>query len=112
MLEEKELQVFEGDDELKLLRLLKETNGNLDPYDLTSATIEFIVKANATDAAALFTYTTAGAITIVDAPGGVFTVQFARTDLASPGNYRYQLRVTQSSKRRTVGWGTLRVENV
>lgn len=111
-LAETTLQVFEGDDELKSFKLLRESNGNLVPYDLTGATIEFIVKASVGDASVLFDYTTPTEITIISELGGIFTIQFVRTDVATAGNYRYQLRVTQNSKRKTVAWGTLTVENV
>jgi hypothetical protein len=111
--DETPLSVFENDDELLSFKLFKETNGNLDPYDLSSAVIDFIVKTNASDSSPLFTYSTATSeIAITSATGGLFTIQFARANLTVPGNYRYQLRVTQNSKRRTVAWGTLTVENV
>lgn len=111
-LEEYPLQVFQDDDELKTFKVYDQTDGVAAPLDLTSATVELIVKENFDDVSALFTYTSGGAITIASPnTSGIFTVQFARTDLDEAGVFRYQLRVTQSSKRRTIAFGDLIVEN-
>lgn len=112
---ETELSVFESDDELLTFKLLKEANGNLDPYDLTAATVTFTVKANASDSSPMFTYSSGGvnpAISVTSATGGLFQIQFAGTDVATPGNYRYSISVTQSTKRRTVAYGSFTVENI
>lgn len=110
---EREVQVFQDDDELLTFKLHKKVNGNWEPYDLTSATIEFIVKEEAASATA-FDYTSTDEEITITSPetSGVFSVQFARADLATAGTYRYAIRVTQSGKRRTVAYGPLIVEDV
>lgn len=118
------LEVFEGDEKLLTVRLRRRgADGVLAPLNLSGNTqIELIVKANPTDAAALFTYTkSAGQIAVVDDGSGAgdeyseITIQFAADDTSARGGQRlrYRLRWTNSTaKKETLAYGSLRIPDV
>lgn len=113
-MKETDIQVFEGDDALVKVRLQeRDADGVLQPFDLsTFDSLEFVVKADRNAVAAMFTYTSPTEITITDAAGGRFEIQFDATDLATPGKYRHRVRTVEGTAKNTVMFGDLIVENV
>jgi len=105
------LTVFQGND--PALQFTLRYAGTTDPYVLTGSTIAMFLKAAPAVADPSAQYTTENAkITIVDGPGGVFSVQMAAADLATAGQLFFHIDVTKSGKKETVVYGYVKVVDV
>lgn len=111
-----ELETVENNDALRSFTLSRKlADGTVQPVDLTNASVEFYLKANAdqADADAIALYSTGGgAITITDAAAGKLDVQFVAANVSVPGKYAYHLDVIKNGRRVTYAFGLLRVINV
>jgi hypothetical protein len=113
--------VYENNAPLVTVRLKRKIpGGTFAPYLLAGGpTFKYVAKNDPddTDANAVISYTGSEFVIVADgsAPGAEYselTIQFAATDLDTPGEFYHRLDVTKSGKVLTVLKGFLIVENV
>lgn len=107
-----ELVVYENNDETIDLAV---TTVDGDPYDLTGANLELLIKPADTpdDGPGVVVLSTGtGEITITDAAGGAATAEVSRTALADPGTRVWRVDVVRPGSRRTAMYGPLHVVNL
>jgi len=108
-----ELVVYENNDETIDLAV---TTVDGDPYDLTDANLELLIKPAADtpdDGPGVVVLSTGtGEITITDAEGGAATAEVSRSHLAVPGTRVWRVDVVRPGSRRTAMYGPFHVVNL
>lgn len=106
------ISVVEGNDPLLHFKFTDKVfeNGALreKAYDLTGATIEFILKPDRMDAD---TAPAGDWAILLPAVNGLADLQLDNADLGTPGTQWYRVDIIKSGNRRTFGYGAFVVEN-